>query len=67
MLLLKEDCTSSLVVEIFDDSDKDGADVVLLRGHHSIKPPEAHVQQVMKGGPASNGVSFSLPTNPGSI
>ena len=36
MLLLKrteEDCTSSLVIEGFDDSDKVGADVILLHLH----------------------------------
>ena len=27
---VKEDCTSGLVIEVFDDSDKVGADVVLL-------------------------------------
>ena len=27
---VEEDCTSSLVAEVFDDSDKVGADVVLL-------------------------------------
>ena len=32
MLLLKEDCTSGLVIEVFDDSDKVGADVVFLHG-----------------------------------
>ena len=29
---VEEDCTSGLVIEVFDDSDKIGADVVLLRG-----------------------------------
>ena len=29
---VKEDCTSCLVIEVFDDSDKIGAYVVLLRG-----------------------------------
>ena len=29
---VEEDCTSNLVIEVFDDSDKVGADVVLLRG-----------------------------------
>ena len=29
---VEEDCTSSLVIEVSDDSDKVGADVVLLRG-----------------------------------
>ena len=29
---VEEDCTSSLVIEVFDDSDKVGADVVLLHG-----------------------------------
>ena len=29
---VKEDCTSGLVTEVFDDSDKVGADVVLLHG-----------------------------------
>ena len=32
MLLLK-DCASGLVIEFFDDSDKVGADVVLLHGY----------------------------------
>ena len=32
MLLLKEDCTSGLVIEVYDDSDKVGADVVLIHG-----------------------------------
>ena len=30
--LVEEDCTSGLVIEVFDDSDKVGADVVLLQG-----------------------------------
>ena len=29
---VEEDCTSNLVIEVFDDSDKVGADVVLLHG-----------------------------------
>ena len=29
---VEEDCTSGLVIEVCDDSDKDGADVVLLNG-----------------------------------
>ena len=29
---VEEDCTSGLVIEVFDDSDKVGADVALLRG-----------------------------------
>ena len=29
---VEEDCTSGLVVEVFDDSDKVGADVALLHG-----------------------------------
>ena len=29
---VEKDCTSGLVVEVFDDSDKVGADVVLLHG-----------------------------------
>ena len=29
---VEEDCTSGLVIEVFDDSDKVGADVVLLNG-----------------------------------
>ena len=29
---VEEDCTSSPVIEVFDDSDKVGADVVLLHG-----------------------------------
>ena len=29
---VKEDCTSGLVIEVFDDSDKVGADVALLHG-----------------------------------
>ena len=29
---VEEDCTSGLVIEIFDDLDKVGADVVLLHG-----------------------------------
>ena len=32
ILLYTEDCTSSLVIEVFDYSDKVGADVVLLHG-----------------------------------
>ena len=28
----EEDCTGGLVIEVFDDSDKVGADVVLLHG-----------------------------------
>ena len=29
---VEEDCTSGLVIEVFDDSNKVGADVVLLHG-----------------------------------
>ena len=29
---VEEDCTSGLVIEVFNDSDKVGADVVLLHG-----------------------------------
>ena len=29
---VEEDCTSGLVIEVFDDFDKVGADVVLLHG-----------------------------------
>ena len=29
---VEEDCTSGLVIEVFDDLDKVGADVVLLHG-----------------------------------
>ena len=29
---VEEDCTGGLVIEVFDDSDKVGADVVLLHG-----------------------------------
>ena len=29
---VEEDCTSGLVIEVFDDLDKGGADVVLLHG-----------------------------------
>ena len=29
---VEQDCTSGLVIEVFDDSDKVGADVVLLHG-----------------------------------
>ena len=36
---VEEDCTSGLVIEVFDDSDKVGADVVLLYGcPHSCMP-----------------------------
>ena len=31
--IVEEDCTSGLVTEVFDDSDKVGADVVLLHGY----------------------------------
>ena len=30
--VVEEDCTSGLVIEIFDDSDKVGADVIFLHG-----------------------------------
>ena len=30
--VVEEDCTSGLVIEVFDDSDKVGAGVVLLHG-----------------------------------
>ena len=30
--VVEEDCTSGLVIEVFDDSDKVGADVVLIHG-----------------------------------
>ena len=36
---VEEDCTSGLVVEVFDDSDKVGADVVLLHGCPQISMP----------------------------
>ena len=29
---VEDDCSSGLVIEVFDDPDKDGADVVLLHG-----------------------------------
>ena len=29
---VEEDCTSGLVIDVFDDSDEVGADVVLIRG-----------------------------------
>ena len=29
---VEEDCTSGLVIEVFGDSDKAGADVILLHG-----------------------------------
>ena len=29
---VEEDCTGGLVIEVFDDSDRDGADVVFLHG-----------------------------------
>ena len=29
---VEEDCTSDLVIEVFDDPDEVGADVVVLRG-----------------------------------
>ena len=29
---VEEDCTSGLVIEVFEDSDKVGADIVLLHG-----------------------------------
>ena len=36
---VEEDCTGGLVIEVFDDSDKVGADVVLLHGClQSCKP-----------------------------
>ena len=31
-MAVEEDCTSGLVIVVFDDSDKVGADVVLLHG-----------------------------------
>ena len=30
--VVEEDCTSGLIIEVFDDLDKVGADVVLLHG-----------------------------------
>ena len=30
--VVEEDCTSGLIIEVFDDSDKAGTDVVLLHG-----------------------------------
>ena len=36
---VEEDCTSGLVIEVFDDSDKVGADVVLLHGCPQICMP----------------------------
>ena len=41
MLLLKEDCTSGLVIEVFDDLDKIGADVALLYGCPQICMPNS--------------------------
>ena len=32
---VEEDCTGSLVIGVFDDSDTVGADVVLLHGSHN--------------------------------
>ena len=29
---VEEDCTSGLIIEVFDDSDKVGADVAILHG-----------------------------------
>ena len=36
---VEEDCSGGFVVEVFDDSDKVGADVVLLRGCPQIWIP----------------------------
>ena len=37
--IVKEDCTSVLVIEVFEDSDKVGADVVFLHGYPQICMP----------------------------
>ena len=41
---VEEDCTSGLVIEVFDDSDKLGADVVLLHGY-----PQSCMPNPVKG------------------
>ena len=41
---VEEDCTSGLVVEFFDESDKLGADVVLLRGWPQGCPVEGFLE-----------------------
>ena len=44
----EEDCTSGLVIEVFDDSDKVGADVVLLHGSpQSCMPNHVEVYEDM--------------------
>ena len=41
---VEEDCTSGLVIEVFDDSDKVGADVILLHGC-----PQSYMPYPVKG------------------
>ena len=41
---VEEDCTSGLVAEVFDDSDKVGTDAVLLHGC-----PKSYMQNPVKG------------------
>ena len=45
---VEEDCTSGLVIEIFDDLDKVGADVVLLHGcpQSCVKNPVEGLQSL---------------------
>ena len=48
---MEEDCTSGLVIEVFDDSDNVGADVVLLHGcPQSVMPnPVEGLLEVYEG------------------
>ena len=41
---VEEDCTSGLIIEVSDDSDKVGADVVLLHGC-----PQSCMQNLVEG------------------
>ena len=41
---VEKDCTSGFVVEVFDDTDKVGADVVLLHGC-----PQSYMQNPVEG------------------
>ena len=44
MLQLKRDCTSGLVIEVFDDVDKVGSNVTLLHGY-----PQSFMPNPVKG------------------
>ena len=38
---VEEDCTGGLIVKVYDESDKVGADIVLLRGYPESRMPNS--------------------------